>query len=126
MDLAVDAPTLRPLTFSIAYRMLGSVTEAEDVVQAGLLRMHERARAGDDIERPDAFGPGAHQVGTDGTLLAPMPGTILSVSAAPGQPVEAGAVLGVMEAMKMELSLKAPVDGTVAAVAVKTGETIDG
>ena len=55
MDLAVDAPTLRPLMFSIAYRMLGSVTEAEDVVQAGLLRMHERARAGDDIERPDAF-----------------------------------------------------------------------
>ncbi|MGW4931093.1 RNA polymerase sigma factor SigJ [Agromyces sp. NPDC004153] len=55
MDLAVEAPTLRPLMFSIAYRMLGSVTEAEDVVQAGLLRMHERERAGELIERPDAF-----------------------------------------------------------------------
>ena len=55
MDLAVEAPTLRPLMFSIAYRMLGSVTEAEDVVQAGLLRMHERERAGEVIERPDAF-----------------------------------------------------------------------
>ncbi len=55
MDLAVEAPTLRPLMFSIAYRMLGSVTEAEDVVQAGLLRMHERERAGEPIERPDAF-----------------------------------------------------------------------
>ena len=40
IDLAVEAPRLRPLMFSIAYRMLGSVTEAEDVVQAGLLRMH--------------------------------------------------------------------------------------
>jgi RNA polymerase sigma-70 factor (ECF subfamily) len=55
MDLAVEAPTLRPLMFSIAYRMLGSVAEAEDVVQAGLLRMHERASAGESIERPDAF-----------------------------------------------------------------------
>ena len=35
--------TLRPLAFSIAYRMLGSVAEAEDVVQEGLLRLH-RAR----------------------------------------------------------------------------------
>jgi RNA polymerase sigma-70 factor (ECF subfamily) len=55
MDLAVEAPRLRPLMFSIAYRMLGSVTEAEDVVQAGLLRMHERASVGDPIDRPDAF-----------------------------------------------------------------------
>ena len=55
MDLAVEAPTLRPLMFSIAYRMLGSVTDAEDVVQAGLLRMHERASVGPPIERPEAF-----------------------------------------------------------------------
>jgi RNA polymerase sigma-70 factor, ECF subfamily len=43
--------TLRPLAFSIAYRMLGSVTEAEDVVQEGLLRLH-RAR---DVQHPKAF-----------------------------------------------------------------------
>ncbi|TYL50469.1 RNA polymerase sigma factor SigJ [Agromyces mariniharenae] len=55
MDLAVEVPTLRPLMFSIAYRMLGSVTEAEDVVQAGLLRIHEHELAGEPIERPDAF-----------------------------------------------------------------------
>jgi len=43
--------TLRPLAFSIAYRMLGSVAEAEDVVQEGLLRLH-RAQA---VEHPKAF-----------------------------------------------------------------------
>jgi RNA polymerase sigma-70 factor, ECF subfamily len=43
--------SLRPLAFSIAYRMLGSVTEAEDVVQEGLLRLH-RAK---DVEHPRAF-----------------------------------------------------------------------
>jgi RNA polymerase sigma-70 factor (ECF subfamily) len=55
MDLAVDAPTLRPLMFSIAYRMLGSVADAEDVVQTGMLRMHERSTSGEPIDRPDAF-----------------------------------------------------------------------
>jgi Sigma-70 region 2 len=42
---------LRPSAFAIAYRMLGSVSEAEDVVHEGLLRLH-RARAGG--ERPFA------------------------------------------------------------------------
>lgn len=55
MDLAVEAPRLRPLMFSIAYRMLGSVTEAEDVVQSGMVRIQERLRSGDPIDRPDAF-----------------------------------------------------------------------
>jgi RNA polymerase sigma-70 factor (ECF subfamily) len=42
---------LRPLAFSIAYRMLGSVAEAEDVVQEAFLRMHRT----DDVEHPKAF-----------------------------------------------------------------------
>jgi RNA polymerase sigma-70 factor (ECF subfamily) len=46
---------LRPVCFAIAYRMLGSVSEAEDVVQEALLRMHEALDAGEQIASPRAF-----------------------------------------------------------------------
>ena len=46
---------LRPQAFAIAYRMLGSVSEAEDVVQEGLLRLHRALEDGEEIESPRAY-----------------------------------------------------------------------
>ena len=46
---------LRPVAFAIAYRMLGSVSEAEDVVQEALLRIHQALQAGERIASPHAF-----------------------------------------------------------------------
>ena len=46
---------LRPVAFAIAYRMLGSVSEAEDVVQEALLRVHQALEAGEPIASPRAF-----------------------------------------------------------------------
>src|SRR5262249_9318604 len=47
---------LRPVSFAIAYRMLGSVSEAEDVVQEALLRVHRALEAGEQIRSSRAFG----------------------------------------------------------------------
>jgi RNA polymerase sigma-70 factor (ECF subfamily) len=55
---------LRPVAFSIAYRMLGSVSEAEDVVQEALLRVHQTLDGGEQIASPRAF------IGTVTTRLA--------------------------------------------------------
>jgi RNA polymerase sigma-70 factor (TIGR02957 family) len=46
---------LRPVAFGIAYRMLGSVSEAEDVVQEALLRLHGVLDAGERIDSPRAY-----------------------------------------------------------------------
>jgi len=61
----------------------------------------------------------------EGHLRSPMPGLVLDVRAKAGDRVEAGAVLVVLEAMKMEHSLSAPWSGTVSAVAVKPGDRVE-
>lgn len=54
-DLGVAHDELRPLMFSIAYRMLGSVAEAEDVVQEAFLRIYAAVEGGEVLDVPDAF-----------------------------------------------------------------------
>jgi RNA polymerase sigma-70 factor (TIGR02957 family) len=46
---------LRPVAFAIAYQMLGSVAEAEDVVQEALLQVHQALEAGEQIASPRAL-----------------------------------------------------------------------
>jgi len=46
---------LRPRAFAIAYRMLGRVSDAEDVVQEGLMRVHGALEAGEEIASPQAY-----------------------------------------------------------------------
>jgi acetyl-CoA/propionyl-CoA carboxylase biotin carboxyl carrier protein len=60
----------------------------------------------------------------DGIVRSPMPGTVLAVRAAPGDPVTAGQPLVVVEAMKMEHTVTAPVDGTVTELAVQPGQQV--
>ena len=73
---------------------------------------------------PDAgaFGRASER---GGRVTAPMPGRIVSVGVAPGERVRADAVLVVLEAMKMEHSIRAPADAAVAAVHCAVGDRVD-
>jgi len=60
----------------------------------------------------------------ESALMAPMPATVLRVSVTPGHVVRDGDVLIVLEAMKMELSIRAPRDGVVSAVHCAEGDLV--
>ena len=59
-----------------------------------------------------------------GPVKSPMPGTVLVVRAAAGEEVTAGQALFVVEAMKMEHTVTAPVDGVLAEVNVQAGQQV--
>lgn len=73
------------------------------------------------IEKTEA---GSADGDSDGGMTAPMPGKILEVKVADGQTVEAGELLLVMEAMKMEHRIVAPTDGVVAKVNFSMGDQV--
>ncbi|NUR09635.1 MAG: acetyl/propionyl-CoA carboxylase subunit alpha [Nocardioidaceae bacterium] len=59
-----------------------------------------------------------------GSLLAPMPGSVVSVAVEPGQTLTAGTPVLVLEAMKMQHTIRAPHDGTVTDVPVAVGTQV--
>jgi 3-methylcrotonyl-CoA carboxylase alpha subunit len=94
------------------------IFETGDGVIVAARRPHHVA-----FKRADAAG-GA-PVGED-AARAPMNGKVIAVLVAPGQAVKLGARVAVMEAMKMEHSLAAPRDGTVADVATVGAQVVEG
>lgn len=60
-----------------------------------------------------------------GSLVAPMPGNVIRLGAAIGETVTAGQPLIWLEAMKMEHTITAPVDGVLAELNVKTGQQVE-
>jgi len=69
---------------------------------------------------------GQHAAGEEeGGLFAPMPGKVIQINIKKGQQVNRGAILLVVEAMKMENNIVAPFDAIVDKINVKTDEMVD-
>ncbi len=128
-DAAVDGVELGPVL------LRGCTAAKVDLQIDGVRRLVTVARSGDIRYAASALGDTAlveqprfpetqHQAAA-GSLLAPMPGTVVRVEARPGEPVHAGQVLVVLEAMKMEHPVRAPHEGTLAQLNVSAGQTVD-
>jgi 3-methylcrotonyl-CoA carboxylase alpha subunit len=60
----------------------------------------------------------------EAVLAPPMPATVVAITVTPGQSVQAGDALIVLEAMKMELAITAPHDGRIRRIACRVGELV--
>ena len=78
------------------------------------------------VAAPAAATPAAPiAIGNGETVSAPMPGTVLKVNVTAGQTVQAGDLLIVLEAMKMENEIVSPVSGTVTQVVATKGASVE-
>ena len=87
--------------------------------------MHVDSALGSATFRPVDRFPSKEQQRPSGSLVAPMPGTVVKVLAAPGDTVTKGDPVVVIEAMKMEHTIGAAGDGTVAEILVAVGKQVD-
>jgi 3-methylcrotonyl-CoA carboxylase alpha subunit len=78
-----------------------------------------------DLRYRDPRAPSGEEQAGGGRILAPMPGRILQLMVTPGDIVPRGAVLLVMEAMKVQMRITAPVAGTVQALRCQAGELVE-
>ncbi|MCB9955059.1 MAG: acetyl/propionyl/methylcrotonyl-CoA carboxylase subunit alpha [Caulobacterales bacterium] len=121
-----------PFTFSFGAEKIGDdfrITQGGAQFTAAAVRHGEGLRVfiganAVDIAFPDPLSGALGHHSAEGSLTAPMPGVITLLKAAPGDSVEAGATLLVMEAMKMEHAIKAPHDGVIKSFRFKAGDQV--
>ncbi len=114
--VSVDGPT-------VVVEEDGVRTSCRVVRRGARLYVHAGGYDASFVERPRFPPPGAGAL--PGGCAAPMPGKVVSVEVAEGDSVAEGQVMLVMEAMKMEHSVKAPSAGRVAEVRVAPGDQVD-
>ena len=73
----------------------------------------------------DFAGSSGSSIAGSGAVAAPMPGAVLRIAVEPGNAVLANELLMVIESMKMQMEIKAPIDGVVTSVNVSVGDAFD-
>ncbi|HEX7348377.1 MAG TPA: acetyl/propionyl/methylcrotonyl-CoA carboxylase subunit alpha [Rhodanobacteraceae bacterium] len=106
-------------------RFDGEARRSDARADATRVLLHDAAGVRWRLQRVPAFVWETSDAAAGNQITAPMPGRIVVVKAKPGDKVAAGQELLVMEAMKMELSLKAPRAGTLAKLSATAGEFVE-
>ena len=115
--------------------LLSATAELVDAEIEGVRRRYRITRCGNIHYVDSALGatalkeierfPDPSSVQESGSLLAPMPGSVVRIEVAEGTPVTAGMPIVVLEAMKMEHTVRAPADGMVSGISVRVGTQVE-
>ena len=89
----------------------------------GQPQIKKEASAGAEGSAPKRIEPPVAS-STSKSLLSPLPGTVIEIFVKPGDEIESGQVLLVIEAMKMKNSIRSTREGRVAAVLATAGQTV--
>ncbi len=106
-------------------RINGSARRYQAGIDGDVVTLHDGERRHRFLRTPLHRLDDETGAGSGDRVKAPMPGRVVLVKARPGDAVKSGDVLLVMEAMKMELALKAPRDGIVAEVQAGEGDFVE-
>lgn len=122
--------TVNGQTFEVEVEEIGAEPAAHAPAKAGSpggrVPAPRPAATPDPVPAPAAAAAPAPPATTDGEVVtAPLPGVVLEVKVSEGDAVAEGAVLLVLEAMKMENEITAPRSGTIREVAVQKGASVD-
>jgi acetyl-CoA/propionyl-CoA carboxylase biotin carboxyl carrier protein len=106
----------------------GATTQVARVVEVNgkrfTVRVHEPVQPWRELARRRAERVRAGGAGGGDAVVSPMQGTVLSVAVAEGDSIAAGAVVCIVEAMKMENEVRAHRDGVVAGLSVAAGDAV--
>ena len=119
-----DRPAIRALSPDAVTLEVAGVARTYRVRRSGDLH-HVNAPGGQSSLRELSRFPSGEEALGAGALSAPMPGKVIRLAAQPGDAVEAGQVLVVLEAMKMEHELTAPAAGTLSELHVAEGDQVE-
>tara|TARA_Y100000992_G_scaffold203955_1_gene139279 strand:- start:1680 stop:3416 length:1737 start_codon:yes stop_codon:yes gene_type:complete len=100
------------------------VREAEIEVNGKRFEVSLSVPSSSSKVRRSASAVGASAAGGDGNISVPMQGTIVKIQVAEGDKVEAGDILVVLEAMKMENNIASDVNGTIAEITIEEGDSV--
>ncbi|ALK09234.1 acetyl-CoA carboxylase biotin carboxylase subunit [Blastochloris viridis] len=128
LQVAVDGDTVtaqvRYLGPDLAVSVGGTPAAAAAVIDAGEAVIAIRHGRQAVVRPKDIEATDVEHLDQGGVVTAPMHGKLLALAVGPGDAVHKGQTVAVIEAMKMEHALLAPLDGTVAEVAVSVGAQV--
>ncbi|MCR5383192.1 MAG: biotin/lipoyl-binding protein [Saccharofermentans sp.] len=118
--------SLEGKTYEMDVELIGEGGAVKPVAKAAAASAPAQPAVSAPVAAPAAPAQQANQEVSSGSVVAPMPGTVIKIVKNVGDEVKAGELVLILEAMKMENEISAPVSGKIAAINCTAGGTVNG